>query len=66
MSVVLNPNTEFVSKMLAMIEANHGYCPNSLVQVPDMRCMCREFREMEEGKCHCGLYFKYKDLKEDT
>lgn len=24
--------------------------------------MCKEFREMEEGTCHCQLYIKTKDV----
>ena len=26
----------------------------------DYVCMCKEFREQEEGECHCGLYIKEK------
>lgn len=26
----------------------------------DTVCMCKEFREMEEGMCHCQLYVKTK------
>ena len=66
MSILINPNMEFTENMLKMLRANDGYCPNSLVKVPDMKCMCQEFREMEEGTCHCGLYTKRKDLEEDT
>lgn len=27
----------------------------------DYVCMCKEFREMEEGECHCGKFIKTKD-----
>lgn len=27
----------------------------------DTVCMCKEFREMEEGTCHCQLYVKTKE-----
>lgn len=37
------------------------YCPCSLVRDEDTVCMCKEFREMEEGTCHCQLYVKTKD-----
>ena len=37
------------------------YCPCSLVRDDDTVCMCKEFREMEEGMCHCQLYIKTKD-----
>lgn len=33
----------------------------SLVRNDDTVCMCKEFREMEEGMCHCQLYVKTKD-----
>lgn len=36
------------------------YC--SLVRTDDTVCMCKEFREMEEGTCHCQLYIKTKDV----
>lgn len=31
------------------------------VRDDDTVCMCKEFREMEEGMCHCQLYVKTKD-----
>lgn len=37
------------------------YCPCSLVRDEDTVCMCKEFREMEEGTCHCQLYVKTKE-----
>ena len=38
------------------------YCPCSLVRDDDTVCMCKEFRELEEGMCHCQLYVKTKDV----
>ncbi len=61
MSILINPNKEFAEEMLERIKVNDGYCPCSLVKVPDLKCICREFRETDEGFCHCGLYFKQKD-----
>ena len=47
------------------IKANCDYCPCALVQNEDTLCMCKEFREMDEGVCHCGLYVKtQKDIEE--
>lgn len=60
MSVKLSPDKEFVHEMRKKIKANNGYCPCSLVKTPDTKCMCKEFREMESGTCHCGLYIKTK------
>lgn len=36
-------------------------CPCSLIRDEDTVCMCKEFREMEEGTCHCQLYVKTKE-----
>ena len=34
------------------------YCPCSLERTDDTVCMCKEFREMDKGICHCQLYIK--------
>lgn len=44
----------------AIVEANDGYCPCAIEKNEDTRCMCKEFREMVEGECHCGRYKKVK------
>ena len=61
MQIKINPDKEFVREMRKAIKDNNGYCPCKLEHTPDTKCMCKEFREMEEGTCHCGLYTKYKD-----
>ena len=41
------------------IKENDGYCVCAVEKTPDTKCMCKDFREMEEdGLCHCGLYQK--------
>lgn len=55
-----NPDKEFVNDIRNQLKANNNYCPCRLQKTPDTKCMCREFREQEEGWCHCGLYFKEK------
>ena len=59
-------NKEVKETVLAGLKRNkekYGkkYCPCSLVRDEDTVCMCKEFREMEEGTCHCQLYVKTKD-----
>ena len=49
------PNTEDI---LAAVRANDGYCPCRPVHTPETKCMCKEFMEMTEGTCHCGLFHK--------
>ena len=61
MSIQLSPDKEFVHEMRKKIKDNNGYCPCSLLKTPDTKCMCKEFREMESGTCHCGLYIKIND-----
>lgn len=64
--VRITDNKEIKEAVLAGLQRNkekYGkrYCPCSLVRNDDTVCMCKEFREMEEGMCHCQLYIKTKD-----
>lgn len=54
---------EFVEQMREKIRANNGYCPCVIDKTPDTKCMCKEFRMMKSGTCHCGLYIK--EIQED-
>ena len=39
-----------------------GYCPCAIAHVPKTKCMCKEFRELDEpGICHCRRYEKVVD-----
>lgn len=50
------PGTEEIE---AAIIANDRYCICAIVKDSTTKCMCKEFRELEEtGICHCGLYKK--------
>jgi len=60
MRIYKNPDSEYVKEILADLKANNGYCPCRLEKTPDTKCMCKEFRDMDEGMCHCGLYIKEK------
>lgn len=60
MNITLNPDKKYVKEIKDQLKANSGYCPCALTKNADTRCMCKEFREMEEGMCHCGLYIKTK------
>ncbi len=61
MSIKQNPDKEYADKVRKKLKENGGYCPCLLEKIPDTKCMCKEFRESEEGICHCGLYIKEKD-----
>jgi len=45
-------------KIEAALARNDGYCPCRIERTPDTKCMCKDFRDMVEGECDCGLYFK--------
>lgn len=59
--IKLNPDKEIVKEVRKVLRENNGYCPCALEQTEDTKCMCKEFREMESGECHCGLYIKFKE-----
>lgn len=58
MKIALNSDPEFVAEMRQALKENDGYCPCLLEKTPDTKCMCKAFREMKVGTCHCGLYTK--------
>ena len=61
MAIKKNPDNEYADEVRRKPKANGGYCPCSLIKNPDTKCMCKDFRETEEGMCHCGLFIKTKD-----
>lgn len=61
MTIKQNPDKEHAKKVRQALFENDGYCPCMLARNEDTKCMCKKFREIEEGMCHCGLYIKSKD-----
>ena len=61
LKIIKNPDIETYIQVSNAIKANNGYCPCSLIKNQDTKCMCKNFRELEEGECHCGLFVKIKD-----
>ena len=61
MAIKQNPDQEYADEVKRKLKDNGGYCPCSLIKSPDTKCMCKDFRETEEGMCHCGLFIKTKD-----
>ena len=59
-------DTELKEQILQALRESNGYCPCRIDRTPDTKCMCKEFRDMEEGTCHCGLYIKTKAKKENN
>ena len=66
MAIKLNPNKEIVDIIKEGLKKTGGYCPCRTEKTEDTKCMCKEFRDMEEGTCHCGLYIKTKTKKENS
>lgn len=51
-----------INKFKQDLKKNKGTCICSLdYDNPDMKCMCKEFKETTEGICHCGIFKKVKD-----
>lgn len=61
MTIKFNPDREEALRVMRAVKDNDGYCPCKLVKTPETKCMCLEFRNQEEGLCHCGLFYKSKD-----
>jgi len=61
MKIILNEDKELVEEIKKQLKENGGYCPCRLHKTPDTKCMCKVFREQEEGECPCGLYIKIKE-----
>lgn len=61
MTIKKNPDAKYANEIIKKIKDNDGYCPCSIIKNDDTKCMCKEFRESEEGMCHCGLYIKSKE-----
>ena len=54
----VSDDKELVEEIRKKLKENNGYCPCKLLRNEDTKCMCKEFREINEGTCHCGLYKK--------
>ena len=59
--IKVSHDLELVQEIRQQLKENNGYCPCRIEKTADTKCMCKEFREMEQGECHCGLYIKTKD-----
>ena len=58
MRITATSNKELAKEIKRKLKENDGYCPSSIIRDKSTKCMCKEFREMGEGTCHCGLYIK--------
>lgn len=60
MAIKVNSDKELVQEIREKLKETGGYCPCVIPNGwnEDTKCMCKEFREMSHGECHCGLYIK--------
>ena len=58
--IVNKEDKELIDLIRQTLKQNGGYCPCALFKNEDTKCMCKDFKEQEEGVCHCGLYIKIK------
>ena len=70
MAVMLNPDEEVVRIVKEGLKRTGGYCPCRRERTEENKCICAEFRQQMadenfEGFCHCMLYYKSKDRKEE-
>lgn len=61
MKITVNNDVELVNTIRKALKDNEGYCPCRREKNEDTKCICKDFREQEEGMCHCGLYVKVKE-----
>lgn len=62
--IVLNDDIELVAEVNRQLQETRGYCPCGLSRTPDLKCICKSFKESlangEITECNCG---KYKIIK---
>lgn len=56
----VNEDKKLVKEIRQKLKDNDNYCPCRLIKSEENKCICKEFKEQEEGYCHCGLYYKIK------
>ncbi len=72
MGIRLSEDKELVQEINKKLKENKekygkAFCPCVLPteyeseKSDDYVCMCKEFREMKEGECHCGLFVKRRE-----
>ena len=45
MRIIINPDKKKVKEIKKALKENNGYCPCALLQVPETKCQCKDFRE---------------------
>lgn len=59
LKIHVTPDIQLREQVKAALKECDGYCPCKILQVPENKCMCKEFIEQDyPGCCECGLYYK--------
>ena len=71
MKIKFNEDENIVNNIKEGLKRTGGYCPCKLERTEENKCMCEEFRNQIkdpnfEGYCHCMLYYKSLEGKNDT
>jgi len=61
--IKVSEDSVLVQEIRQKLKENDGYCPCQIEKKPETKCMCEDFRKMDSGECHCGLYIKIKEKK---
>lgn len=57
----LNPDKEYVAKIIEGIEKKDGHCPCRIKMDKTTLCPCDEF--VQTGDCKCRLFLKEENIK---
>ena len=57
----LNPNREFVNRIIEGVQRKDGHCPCRKDVSEETLCPCDEF--ITTGICRCGLFIKEEDVE---
>ena len=58
MKIVVNNDKSLVNSIRKKLKDNDGYCPCRLIKNEDTKCMCKNFKDMDNGVCICKLFIK--------
>ena len=59
----LNPDSKHVDLIIEGLKKTSGFCPCKVQKTSENLCPCDEF--IDTGVCHCRLWIKGEELKEN-
>ncbi len=60
----LNPNKEFVNRIIEGVHRKDGHCPCRKEISEATLCPCDDF--IKNGNCKCGLFIKIEEEKKEN